>query len=76
MDEFSVSIQPLPTTKEEEEIEAKLPTKIPTKVLDQEDGTYLVTYTLPKGGKYIVRKREEKRRKEALMLLGWVGAYT
>ena len=55
MDEFNIVIKPVPASTEEEEVEAKLQTRVPYKIIDQEDGTYLVAYTLPKGGKYKVR---------------------
>lgn len=53
MDEFLVEVTPVKTGKGGKEEDSKL--DVPVHILDQNDGTYLVTYTLPAPGKYTVR---------------------
>lgn len=50
MDEFEVVIKPVRGKGEEDVVDEALPVKI----ADQDDGTYIVTYTLPKAGKWKV----------------------
>lgn len=52
MDEFEVIVK-LVRGKGEEDLPDEV---LPVKIADQDDGTYIVTYTAPRAGKWKVRQ--------------------